>query len=111
MTLYRRNNNIYIVDTSNKFPTRIKVEKGQRFRLQRDDFISIGLDQDIVIAECIGYNDALEYDEGDENGPVTNIRWVPEGVSNFLTQNRTDPSHKGEPKLVLEYKGGDLDGC
>lgn len=89
MALFRRNENVYLVDKSNKFPTRIQVQTGQKFRLQRGDFLSIGLDQDIAIVECISKNFAKENDEGG----VVNIRWVPPGVSTFLTNDRTDPTH------------------
>jgi pSer/pThr/pTyr-binding forkhead associated (FHA) protein len=59
------------------------------------------------VVECTSKNPAPENDEGG----VTNIRWVREGVSEFITKDRLNEEYISDsPSLILEYKGGDLDG-
>lgn len=43
------NGQLYIIDSSNEFPTRIKVLTGKKYRLNTSDFINLGLQQDLLI--------------------------------------------------------------
>lgn len=72
-TIFNRNGACYIVDKSENFPTRIKVEHNKRYRLLFDDYISLGLDIDLKVIECTSKN------LGDiDSDNMINIRWVPE---------------------------------
>lgn len=51
-TIYNKNGFCYIVDNSNEFPTRILAVKGKKYKLQREEFFSVGLAQDLYIHEC-----------------------------------------------------------
>lgn len=78
--IYNRNGLCYLVDKSINVETRIKAVKGNIYRLSFDDFINFGLDVNIHITKCIsknvGTSDELNF---------INMRWVPEGVSTYLT--------------------------
>lgn len=42
-TLYNRDGHCYLVDKSNNYPTRIKAQNGTLYRLNLEDYISLGL--------------------------------------------------------------------
>jgi len=61
----------------------------------------------MFVCECTSKTKAPTEDAGG----VTNIRWVPEGVSTFLESDYDNAEYISEaPSLKLEYKGGDLEG-
>lgn len=76
------------------------------FKLQQHDFINIGIEQDFQINTCTshvrpGQDSANEY---------INIRWVPDGISQFLSKDLLSdrhicPSNK-DPTLEFENKTG-----
>lgn len=75
-SIYNRDGVLYLIDESNEFPTRIKVQPGLNYRLNVGDFVSIGLDQDVYVSEAT--SEKLPSQGDDKN---INIRYVPEGVS------------------------------
>jgi len=67
----------------------------------------MGLDQDMYVCECTSTSPPPREDA---NG-VINIRWVPDGVSTYLSNDMNNPEYVASPpSLKLEYKGGDMDG-
>lgn len=66
--------NLYLIDCSNKYPTRIKVEAGKFYALNQGDFINLGLEEDFDL-EVIKCTNRLPPAAHKEN--FINIRYVP----------------------------------
>lgn len=47
--LFNRDGNIYLVDKSTEYPTRIRVSPGKSYRLNQEDFFRVGLEQDMYV--------------------------------------------------------------
>ncbi len=111
-TIYNRNGNLYIVDQSTMLePTRIKCELNVKYRINAQDYISLGLDQDIAIMVASAKKlPPVEPEKDLGNGKTyINIRSVPEGVSKKLTEQLlNEDSISSEPMLRLEYLNKDL---
>ena len=70
-----------MIDKSNIFPTRIKVNPGEKFVLNQGDFVSIGLSVDLVFNECKSKNPPQPSGNG-----FINIRYLDDDISKELKE-------------------------
>jgi hypothetical protein len=113
-TIYNRNGILFLVDQSvTKEPTRLRCEMNVKYRINPQDYISLGLDQDIAIMVASSKKLPPPENERDLGNGKTyiNIRAVPEGVSKQLTEKLKDESDlSDEPTLKFDYLNKDLAG-
>jgi hypothetical protein len=100
------NGKLYIVDQSNNYPTRIKVEPGKKYVINKGDFISFGLKQDLLVFDC--KNEKIPIPSDDTH---INIRYCEDGISDMLTRYiKSDDRVGTSPYLKLEGMKGEDNG-
>jgi hypothetical protein len=100
------NGKLYLIDQSNYYPTRIKVQPGKKYVINEGDFISFGLEQDLLVLEC---KNEKEPRASDDNN--INLRFCDDGLSEMLTHYlKSDDRIGNPPYLKFEGKKGEHDG-